>query len=311
MGKLPAYKTLKEKSKYFLKGSRCINTKKEFDLFWERLHNLDDQRVYRFRGVGEARYKLFTSAQRFWKERELIRQDIAYHDFVQRLLDHTMHWNESTITRFFAQSNISQNNTLAYLSYMQHYGMPTPLLDFTANPFTGLYFAVNSNDFDPSDRLIDNYCSLYIVDTTNPYFVDSIQQFDQNIASTPDEAIEYGKHLLSYAILFVSTDNAAYKILNNLNILNQRGVFFFSSDAKLSVEEVYQRVMQDFMEQLGSELFQQSNYQEYFAECANLHKSLRPYALAKLRSEGITPDFIFPDVQDLRESVMARVLSEH
>ena len=48
-----------------------------------------------------------------------------------------------------------------------------------------------------------------------------------------------------------------------------------------------------------------------FAECINLHKSLRPYALAKLRSKGIAPGFIFPDVEDIRESVLALVLSVH
>ncbi|MBK6932199.1 MAG: FRG domain-containing protein [Saprospirales bacterium] len=311
MGKLPYYKTLQEKAGFFFKGSKRVNTKKEFDRFWERLRDLDGKGIYRFRGCSEAKYKLYTSAQRYWNEREIKKQRIKYHEFIQRLIAHSMQWNHETVQRFFAQNNINLNNALAYLSYMQHYGMPTPLLDFTTNPYSGLYFAVKNPIFAPSDRDIDSYCSLYIVSTVNPFFADSISQFDRDIAVQPDGAIEYERHLLSHSILFVSTGNSAYKILNNLNILNQEGVFFFSSNAEMPIEAAYKEAMLDFQNSLGADLFAQYGYQEFFAECINFHKSLRPYILAKLKTENITSDFLFPDIEKFSESVLSLVLSEH
>ena len=52
MGKLPCYKTLDEKAEFFHNGSRQINTKREFDAFWEQLIEWEDKREFRFRGCG-------------------------------------------------------------------------------------------------------------------------------------------------------------------------------------------------------------------------------------------------------------------
>ena len=51
------------------------------------------------------------------------------------------------------QTHITDYSILAFI---QHYGGPTPLLDFTSNLSTALFFAFDG-------REDDNYASLYIV----------------------------------------------------------------------------------------------------------------------------------------------------
>ena len=93
MAKLPFYKDLKAKAGYYYNGSKRINSKKDFDRFWERLRDLDDKGIYRFRGSSEAKYMMYTSAQRYWKEQELMRQGIGYHEFIQKLIGYSGNWN--------------------------------------------------------------------------------------------------------------------------------------------------------------------------------------------------------------------------
>ncbi|MBL7802214.1 MAG: FRG domain-containing protein [Saprospiraceae bacterium] len=310
MGKLPCYKTLDEKEEFFHNGSREINTKKEFDTFWDQLLDWEDKREFRFRGCGEARYRLFNSSQRYWKEKDLARTGLIYHDFIQKMIEHARRWNNRTVTNFFTRNGINFKNALAYLSFMQHNGLPTPLLDFTSSPFTGLYFAVEHPESGPSDDDIDAYCSLYIVNTTNAYFTESISRFNSEITDNADLAIEYEKHLLSHSILFISTDNEFYRALNNFNILNQKGVFFFNAHPEQPIEVVYRDLMNDLKKVLGTEQTKQSNHQGKFAECVNINKNLRPYILKALGKKEINKDFIFPDVQMFTQSVIKEALSD-
>lgn len=53
------------------------------------------------------------------------------------------------------------NSKLSWLSVMQHYGVPTRLIDFTTSPYIALYFALES--YDP---LSENDFAVYAVDYT-------------------------------------------------------------------------------------------------------------------------------------------------
>ncbi len=85
------------------------------------------QKGFMFRGVNEAKYKMYNSAQRAWIENDLILNDIPYHNLInRRIID-----AKSSNGNYFKKIGIVQDNDLAILSFLQHYEPPTPLLDFT------------------------------------------------------------------------------------------------------------------------------------------------------------------------------------
>ena len=59
--KLPEYANFDEKNQFF--NSKLINSKSEFDSFYTETVNKINAI---FRGVHEAKYKIYTSAQREW-----------------------------------------------------------------------------------------------------------------------------------------------------------------------------------------------------------------------------------------------------
>ncbi len=311
MGKLPYYKSLWVKEKFFIKGQHWyIKTKEGFDKMWDYLEILSNNEEFCFRGCSEAKYKIFNSAQRFWAENDLSRREIKFESFIKNLIENTLSWNGSTIARFFEQNGISKTNELACLSHMQHYGLPTQLLDFTSNPFIALYFAVENTADSTSNEEVDHFHSLYIFNGSNQYFSEVISEFDETIKLAQNSPIDYENDLVKRQLLYIGSKNAAYRILNNINILNQKGVFFFNAARAIPIEEVYQEIMKGYERDFGHEQFLDRGYQEKFAECINIHKSLRHYALSKLASKNVTKEYVFPELRKLAEMTITETLTK-
>lgn len=298
MSKLNEYLNLQEKKQYFEQGERFIDTKEEFNQLWIKLNGLYEQREKLFRGVNEAKYKLYTSSQRHWIQQQLHKQTASYSRFIERLIDKSREWNNSTVNKLLAAN--SKNEVFATLSYMQHFGVPTPLLDFSKNPFVGLFFAVHSASRYPSEQEIDYYCSLYIADDESKYYGDIERTFNTQLSK---EKNDFLTPLRYNPIQLVRAENS------NSNVVNQEGLFFYNNHPIQPIEEVYYENINNIKNIVGEEEFDEIGYEPCFAECINIHKGLREYILAKLKTRNIDEYYIYPDNNQLSNYAITQALA--
>ena len=174
MGKLFEYHTLQSKAQFY--NCITINTEQEFETAFS--HIKANYKDYVFRSVNEAKFKLYSSAQRQWIWNDLFKNYHSYEDYINSRI--VLVQNHQDIISFLSNNKISLND-FAILALHQHYSQPSPLVDFTYNPLLSLFFAFDNVKPGTTGNEIDNYVSLYRLKYTHPCFC-SIQ--DVNVHGT-------------------------------------------------------------------------------------------------------------------------------
>lgn len=108
---------------------------------------------YIYRGHANADWKLQSSLERVvgtkWCSAEARRfEDYSLDQFKAKF-------------HLYDRENINPESKLAWLAIMQHYGVPTRLLDFTDSPYVALYFALEA--YQPLQR---NDIAVFALDYT-------------------------------------------------------------------------------------------------------------------------------------------------
>src|SRR5664280_1507973 len=102
---IETYKTLVEKSAYF--DCDTIDTKDDFDslaFYWTDGKDKTAKDAWRkviFRGLTEAKYKLYNSAQRFWNGQELNHLGRTYQEFIQAEIDSARAFQAYLLLKFY------------------------------------------------------------------------------------------------------------------------------------------------------------------------------------------------------------------
>lgn len=273
--KLPEYSCLESKKDFFTEGKfpsyDRIDTISDFEEKVLKLKNEKDK--YIFRGVSEAKYKMFSSAQREYIFMDYKKTKIDYLNFINKLL---LNIKDNKIVTTFCKTIGYDPNDLFYLSLLQHYGAPSPLIDFTKDFETALFFATETAfDIEKQESEIDNYFSLYYLEKVNNFYSwYSLQNasyvaiekekklgIKNRISSTAKECASWENQKgVSIAILDDKEelkDNDGYFSWPNLNLVAQKGCFIMYLGEKDSLEEHLKKVflMQPF-------------------HCFDIHKSL-------------------------------------
>ena len=324
MNALEEYKTLEEKNEFFA-SNITIESKEDLDL---QIENLGNNPNLIFRGLSEARYKLYTSGQRAWLTNEEIRKESnkVYTDFIASIIEKAK--EKEAINKFYLSLGVILNDIL-YLSFLQHYGAPTPFLDFSYNHKVSLYFAINNNtETKKKGQGIDDYFSLYYIDLKdkNTELVSGIEMLDKaielakkSLSDCEDEEIdtsiieeinkltayktpEYGSDGFDkMPMAFYDHPSREKKLISyrkkqvlyfaNPNLIAQDGCFIMNNSEDMPLAEYFMFKRRETGIKLDRKI-----------HCINIHKSLASY-LKDNYLKGIDESTLFPTFKSAAEEI--------
>ncbi|MEX2171504.1 MAG: FRG domain-containing protein [Pirellulales bacterium] len=232
-----------------------------------------------YRGCGQATFKLLPSLYRHRDAQ--IPEKIP--DLERRLL-----------TRFRQRSLPYQVRPLTdewdTLFFMQHYGVPTRLLDWTENPLIALHFAVMGACFELNKDGSHRYSGSSVVWILNPAAWNAHalqhQRYDRGVLTPGDD------ELLGYkpGPTFVGMNNhpvAIYGAHNSPRIVAQQGVFVLFGQNTEPMESVYRS----------------ESFPENCLVRVELQRSVIRRVRDSLLRHGITESVVFPDLEGLAREI--------
>lgn len=193
----------------------------------EELNNFPNHFIYR--GHANAAWPLQSSLERIigskWSEEEVKK------------------FEEYSLTQFkskfhlYDRENVQPDSKLAWLSIMQHYGVPTRLLDFTESPYVALYFALEA--YAPQTH---NNFAIFALDHT-AVMERSIQHISSKdsafketrstVFEKQDEIFEKVVDRFAYDIAWIAEPKQL-----NARLDRQAGSFLLSGNRSLRIQDV-------------------------------------------------------------------------
>lgn len=233
---------------------------------------------YIFRGQSNSAWGLQSSLERVVGAGWNTQSAQKFEDFSLERFQSKFH--------LYDMENCQPSSKLAWLAAMQHYGVPTRLVDFSESPYVALYFALEAFSYTTKDSF-----SLYIfdyraiLDRSIEYIKSVDRDFNesrQSIQRQQDEIFEKIVDRFSYDIAWITEP----KVLN-ARIDRQSGSFLLSGNRGKKIEEI-----------LSSDLYRD----------IDMRKLEIPYELAQgvyalLRKMTITSKSLYGDLAGLAKSI--------
>jgi hypothetical protein len=157
---------------------------------------------------------------------------------------------ESKILSRFKQRSVPYqsrplNGNWEHLFFMQHFGIPTRLLDWTENPYVGLYFALSGKPdrYTAGFPVYDSDAAMWILDPVawNRKALEDIT-WSGEVLTPGDDAPLSGYEPFQLPTMIKNHPVAIYGTHNSYRIVAQRGVFVIFGKSLLSMEETYQNL---------------------------------------------------------------------
>ena len=326
MADIPIYSSLEEKREFFSNEDFfVIDTKEELDR-WFQYYSSDFKKErpvdFIFRGMSDAQYKLFTSAQRMWITDNMVqwRNNFSYKNFIEKLVKKAKQ-NRLLKKVFDLYGYGPRERDFPIISLLQHYGAPTPVLDWSYNINSAVYFAVDGVKRG-SGNDINNYISVYSIhkkklssrkelitlyDFANKYYP-AITDF----RDYGDEKNPNGNSLFLLSDFELSTQvpypnklvvqsTKPMTSLYNQNIIPQEGLLMYNPYMDRPIEQMFNVDPLSEGQNLHLEPF----------KCFNIHKDLSEYLRRLIDTRyGINKGFMYPYLYDDGSQIKESVLNE-
>ncbi len=322
------YESFLQKSNLFDQSQ--IDTESDFDKVYDELKDVTHML---FRGQREARWRLYSTLQRYWVCHKLYEKETDYLTFLQEIIKSGQAKYQKTIENILEEQHIDTINDIAVLGFLQHHETPTPLLDWTYSFQNALYFGTTNVEPNQGAKEIDNYLSVYYIQEKNfgqggmrTILDDSLKKvgddlkiaFMKKIADDDKEFQEMKKHFEARSFFDTNRVKGSGLIKHMTRIENLINIpLTYFSDSESDSHLIFSLTNSNNiknqkgvftwnadptkpLEMLGNEQYNISKAEndpdDYrFSGCYNINKELVPYIVDKLESDGINKEFIYPD----------------
>ncbi|NYT64096.1 FRG domain-containing protein [Alcaligenaceae bacterium] len=233
---------------------------------------------YLFRGQADASWHLQSSLERVVGPNWSAEKARQFEEFSLKSFCSKFH--------LYDRENLQPSSKLAWLSIMQHYGVPTRLLDFTESPYVALYFALEA-----SAPALQRDIALYAIDysAVMDRSIEHIRSKDNGFSETrvtlfdrQDEIFDQVVDRFAYDIVWIGEPK-----LLNARLDRQAGSFLLSGNRGLRIEDV-----------LTSPLYSSVDMQKIVIR-GNLVSGI----FALLRKMNITSKSLYGDLDGLARSI--------
>lgn len=306
-----------------------IDTVEHFDKMYE-VYKVKKDTL--FRGLREAKWRLYSKLQVKWLTDRLFEKEESYQKFIEKLVEIGKAEFSVQIKELLNIHHIDTENDISILGYLQHHGCPTPLLDWTYRFQNALYFSIDGLISNPRTIEIENYFSVYYIEEKHfessnfrTIIDEGLSDIEQplllkiiaEIAKDENQKKEMERHFadrklfdrqkISGSGLITYMTKIEHLLGFPLGYFSDKdvesGILFSLNNSKNILNQAgvftWNAEPSKPIEMVGDEQYRENKSEvdaKYyrFCSCFNIHKKLAGHVRNRLEADGITKEFIYP-----------------